>query len=78
MVSSYERLCTDEVEIKLISSLHRKEIIKNSKQPDNKIDLLNLASDDSDPDYPIYRTPSLTDLSQTTATGNLKNKTKTN
>jgi hypothetical protein len=72
LILSYERIKTDETEMKLISSLHRKEIIKNTKQPENKMGLLNLASDESDQDYPIYRTPRSSDHSLTTATGKKK------
>lgn len=66
---SYERIKTDETEAKLISSSRRKNIIKNANKPDNLSDLLKIASDESDAEYPIYRTPRPTDLSQTTATG---------
>lgn len=69
MFLSYERLDPNQIQTKLLSSTHRKLKIKEHGNPNSTIDLLNIASDDSNLEYPIYRTPRKTDLSQTVATG---------
>ncbi len=66
---SYERIKVEEDPKSVRSSLHRKARIEQIKQPSNLKDLLDMASDDFDELYPIYRSPRPTDSAQTVCTG---------
>lgn len=64
MIESYERISTDEFSKNSESSLHRIARIKQIKPPINLKEMLDLASDDNDPEYPIFRTPRNSGLSE--------------
>lgn len=51
--------------------MHRIARIKELKPPENLKEILDLASDDNDNHYPIFRTPRKTDKALTVATGSL-------
>lgn len=50
--------------------MHRIARINQLKAPENLKEMLDLASDDTDKEYPIFRTPRKTDKCLTVATGN--------
>ncbi len=55
----------------MTSSWRRKERVKQLDKPKSENDLLAIASDNEDKDYPIYREPSATDPGKTVSTGEL-------
>ena len=66
---SFDRIKDEQVTSKIESSLHRKIRLNVIKQPSCLKDLLDIASDSVDIEFPIFRTPRITDGALTVATG---------
>ncbi len=62
LLKSYERINTEEFSKNSESSSHRIKRIKKLKIPENLEDMLDLASDDFDTEFPIFRTPRKTGI----------------
>ena len=71
MLLSFDRIKEEQVSHKIESSVHRRIRLKVLKPPNSLKDILDIASDACDVEFPIFRTPSLTDHSLTVATGKL-------
>ncbi len=66
--TSFQTFEIDQVFSNIESSLRRIMRLKSLKPPSNQNELLDIASNSQDDDFPIFRTPSEKDSYQTVAT----------